>query len=455
MHHQISTSVLTLLLATPLLQAQGLQTITPPQGGKIVYGQVQGQTTESGAMGAVLRAIHNQFGSRPEVGKLFQVRGTQSVAAFFSVDKKNQGGGRRAGLLIVAKATTDHVEAAVVSDDESRFASNLGPMMKTLFAAWHPFSAAEQPGAGPAGPSGPAAALQKYVLPDRTASVDLPDGWKVQPGSAGGTIAVEGPNGEAANLGFTLLVHDLNNPRARQTYETVRRGGLRNTAYANALYYPMSGDMGRMFVDLVQMFRSHSQQPPATFQIAGVSPAPAPPSERCAHLTGNIDPQDGKGAREMNTVFCVTAPSPAAGIFLAILYHTAVPNALADRERATMAAVLGSYTQDQAAVQRMANAYAAPAIDAIHQVGRAAAAQAAAAHQRNDIQNSSVYQHWDSIDRRSKEFSNYQLGYSVIQDNQANAHGTFWNEDADALVRHDPQRYEYVNAPNFWKGIDY
>ena len=87
MHHQISTSVLTLLLATPLLQAQGLQTITPPQGGKIVYGQIQGQTTESGAMGAVLRAIHNQFGSRPEVGKLFQVRGTQSVAAFFSVDK--------------------------------------------------------------------------------------------------------------------------------------------------------------------------------------------------------------------------------------------------------------------------------------------------------------------------------------------------------------------------------
>jgi hypothetical protein len=58
----------------------------------------------------------------------------------------------------------------------------------------------------------------------------------------------------------------------------------------------------------------------------------------------------------------------------------------------------------------MANAYAAPAIDALHPVGRAASAQAAAAHQRNDVQNSSVYQSWDDMDKRSKEFSNYQFG---------------------------------------------
>jgi hypothetical protein len=103
----------------------------------------------------------------------------------------------------------------------------------------------------------------------------------------------------------------------------------------------------------------------------------------------------------------------------------------------------------------MANAYAAPAIDAIHAVGRAAAAQAAAAHERNDIQNSSVYQHWDSMDRRSKDFSDYLLGYTVVQDNSVNGHATLWNEDADALVRADPKRFEYVTAPNFWKGIDY
>ena len=159
--------------------------------------------------------------------------------------------------------------------------------------------------------------------------------------------------------------------------------------------------------------------------------------------------------KEMNTVFCATAPTPAAGIFLAIFDHTLVPNQLADKERATIGAILASFSVDTAAVQRMANAYAAPAIQAIHEIGKAAAAQAEAAHRSNEIHNSSVYQRWDDNDKRSKEFSNYQLGYSVILDNANNAHGTFWNEDADALVRHDPQRFEYVSAPNFWKGIDY
>jgi hypothetical protein len=59
------------------------------------------------------------------------------------------------------------------------------------------------------------------------------------------------------------------------------------------------------------------------------------------------------------------------------------------------------------------------------------------------------------MDKRSQEFENYQLGYTVISDSQNNAHGTFWNEDADALVKANPDRFEYVNAPNYWKGIDY
>src|ERR1700685_804197 len=66
-----------------LAQAQGgLKTIDNSQGGKIFYGQVEGQITEAGAMGTILQSIHKQFGDRPQVGKLFQVRGTQSVAAF-------------------------------------------------------------------------------------------------------------------------------------------------------------------------------------------------------------------------------------------------------------------------------------------------------------------------------------------------------------------------------------
>ena len=114
-----------------------------------------------------------------------------------------------------------------------------------------------------------------------------------------------------------------------------------------------------------------------------------------------------------------------------------------------------SFQVDQAVVQRQAGQIAAPAIAQIHAIGQASAAQAQAAHQREDIHNSSVYQHWDSMDKRSQEFENYQLGYAVVSDTQNTAHGTLWADDAAALVESNPDRFEYVSAPNYWKGIDY
>jgi hypothetical protein len=59
------------------------------------------------------------------------------------------------------------------------------------------------------------------------------------------------------------------------------------------------------------------------------------------------------------------------------------------------------------------------------------------------------------LNKRSKDFENYQLGYKVVHDLSNNAHGTLWNEDADFLVKHDALRFEYLNAPDYWKGIDY
>ena len=42
-----------------------------------------------------------------------------------------------------------------------------------------------------------------------------------------------------------------------------------------------------------------------------------------------------------------------------------------------------------------------------------------------------------------------------IEDRELNAHGTLWNQTADSLVRNNPDRYGYVDKPNFRKGIDY
>jgi len=446
------TLFLSLALVAVLAPAQGLKTINPPQGGKIVYGQVAGQTTEAGAMGAVLHSLHTQLGDRPQVGKLFQVHGTESVAAFFSVTKKNQGGAQIGGLIIVTKVTSDHVEAALVTDDAARFPKTLQPMMKTLFAAWHPLETARN--AGSSG-SVPPAQLHQITLQDRSASIGLPDGWHIVPNmSMMGTIVANGPAGETAELGITFLSSDTNNPFVQRTMQQLRAGQLRNTAYANATYYPYGQDLAKTFVYMIQTVRHKAGLPAATYNFASVTPVPGSAQERCVHLTGTGDMGDGKGPRELNGLYCATPPNRTGG-WLSEAYMTMAPMQVAAKERATLGAVMQSFSVNQSVVAAQSRQISGPVIAQIHAIGKAAADQAAAAHERNDIQNSSVYKHWDDMDKRSQEFENYQLGYSVISTTDHTAHGTFWNEDADALVKNHPDQFEYVSAPNYWKGIDY
>ena len=444
--------LLVVACATLVCAQSALKTIDNPKGGRIVYGPVDGQTTEAGAMGAVLRSLHNQYGDKPQVGKVFQVRGTNSVAAFFTLVKRNQGNMQVAGMIIATRASGDHVEAALVTDEAARFGSTINPMLTTLFSAWRP--AGDSRASQPAAAAGQAAPLRQIKLPDNSASVSLPEGWKVLPSSGMGTIMAEGPNGEAAALGFPYLASDTNNPSVRQTLNTLQRGGLRNTSYAQALYYPYGGDLGKTFIDLVQMKRSRQGLGPASIKISSETPAQFPPPWRCAHLIGQIDAQDGKGMREMNTVFC-SSPPGRFGSYMNLAYHTAVPVAFADRERATMGAILASFTPNEAVIRAQAGAIAAPAIAAIHEIGRQAAQQAANAHAAEDAHNRGVEKRWDAQDKQNQAFSNYLLDQTVIQDNDLHAHGTVWNQTADAMVRNDPQRYEYVATPNFWKGVDY
>jgi len=453
-HKLLLTSAPSLALSVFLACAtvacsQSLKTIDNPKGGKIVYGKVDGQNSEAGAMAAVLHSLHTQYGDRPQVGKVFHVRGTNSVAAFFTLVKRNQGNAKVAGMLIASKAS-DHVEAAVLTDDAARFGSTINPMLTTLFNVWHP--AGDSGGAAPAAASGQSAALQQYTLPDRSASVGLPQGWKVLPASGGGTILAEGPRGEAVALGFPYLANDTNNPSVQKTMATLRSGGLRNTSYAKALYYPYGGDLGKTFVDLVQMSRQHQGQEAVSIKIANETPVAG--AVRCAHLLGQIDPKDGKGVREMNTVFCTSPPGRFGG-YMNLAYHTAVPVALAGNERTTMGAILASFSVNNAVVRQQANAIAAPAIEQIHEIGRRAAQQAASAHAAEDAHNASVEKMWDERDKTNQGFSNYLLEQTVIQDNEKGTHSTEWNATADAMVKSNPQRYEYVPNQNFWKGVDY
>ncbi|MBV9762776.1 MAG: hypothetical protein JO340_19615 [Acidobacteriaceae bacterium] len=426
-----------------------LKTIDNPGGGKIVYGQVDGATTEPAAMGSILRSLHNQYGDRPQVGRFFQVRGTNSVAVFFTLVKHTQGDAHVAGMLIVSKTGADSVEAALVSNDAARLGSTINPMLKALFAVWHPG------GESASNPASAAAAAQLRTIPlqDNSASVGLPEGWNVTPQSGMGTIIAQGPNGEVVALGYPFLAIDLRNPRVAQT-QAWAQGAGRNTVYGRTLYYPYGADLGRTFVELNAMVRQKSGLQPPSIQIANETPAPSTAGSRCAHLTGQIDANDGKGPREMNLVFC-QGPLAPGGTYMNLAYYTSVPLPYADKERRTMGSILASFNVNQAVVSAQAGAIAKPAIDAIHEIGRRAAQQAADAHAIEDAHNRSVEARWDAQDKHNQAFSNYLLDQTVIQDNETNGHATVWNQTADALVRSNPQRYEYVETPNYLKGIDY
>jgi hypothetical protein len=437
-------------------RGQGLRTINPPEGGQITYGQVAGETTEAGAMGSILRNLHQRLGDRPRVGKLFDVRGSDSVAVFFSVTKKTQGGGQIAGELIVAKATTDHVEAALLTDDAARFSKSIGPMTRALFQVWHPMEAAR---AGGGGSSAPAAALHTVRLRDGSATIGLPDGWKLAPQmSQMGSVVAGGPNGESAEMGIAFNAMDPGNPTVQQTMRTVQNGGLRGTAYATASYIPYNAELPKTFEYQVQKMRREAGLQPALYAFWSVTPLGQGQSQgrgqRCAQFQGTVDFQDGKGKREMNTLYCAYAPNQF-GQWSSTACMTTVPMQLAAKERATLGAILESFQVDMAVVQRQANAIAKPEIDKIHEIGRRAAIQAQSAHEAEAIQQSSVYSRWDSADKRSQEFENYQLDYAVISNADHSAHGTVDADDAAYLVQQYPDKYEYVSAPNYWKGIDY
>jgi len=458
-HHRLVAllAFLTLTSATLRAPAQELKSIDPPAGGKIMYGQVAGQSTEAGAMGYILRNLHQNLGEKPQVGKLFDVKGTQSVAVFFSLSRHDQGAGKKplqiGGLIIATKVSTDHVEAALVSDEASRFPKTLNPMMKTLFTVWHPIPSGAPTSAG--GTSAPAAQLRQTTLPDNSASIGLPEGWQVAPRlSGGGTIIAFGPNGESAEMDTTFLAADPRNPSVQQTLQQLRNGRLQNTTYASAAYYQYGGDLSQAFVYMLQHMRHKNGLPEATYNFTSVTRMPADGQQTCVHMVGTGDMNDGKGPRELNAVYCETPPG-RFGNWMSEAYTTMAPQAVASRERATLAAIMQSFNVNMQVVQHQANRIAAPAIDQIHAIGRASVEQARNAHQMEDIHNSSVYQHWDSNDKRSQEFANYQLGYSVISTTDNQYHGTFWNEDADAIVKSHPDKFEYVNAPDYWKGVDY
>ncbi len=288
--------------------------------------------------------------------------------------------------------------------------------------------------------------------------IAIPNGWVVQ-GNGGTTFARESNYNAMINL--NLVRGATANPNYRPY------GGM-TAGMGVKMVYPANVDPVRGFPGLIKEFwRVNNQR--LEYRIASVEPIAGPPGQRCVHAIGhglllgaNKPPPPNiteKDYWEMEYLACTTAPNRMGDYTVAISTYEIDPR-FVDRYSATMAAILQSYQVNQAVVNQQANAIAAPAIAAIHQIGAQATARMKANDIANDQQHADWSQHEEDISRNGQGFSNYILDQTVIQDNNMYGngtigHGTVWNNQADALVKADPNRFEYVTVPNYWRGTDF
>ena len=281
--------------------------------------------------------------------------------------------------------------------------------------------------------------------------VMLAAGWQATPQSGGGTILAEGPNGEKLALGFPYLAHDPRDPRTQRMQRFAMSAAGRNTMYARNLYAPYGADLGRTLAELNAQASRVGAPSVAPVQVRQVQPTSSNGRARCAFLSGTTS---GGEPLQFEGTFCQGQQDSSAG-FMNLANLSFAPPQFAARDRVTLRAMLGSFQVNSSIVSEQAAALAKPTIDAIHEIGRQVDARIQASDQEMAERKAAFEEHNNVMDRTSQGFSNYILDKSVILDNQANTHGTEWNDTAAALVRSDPKRFEYVDTPGYWRGVDY
>ena len=176
---------------------------------------------------------------------------------------------------------------------------------------------------------------------------------------------------------------------------------------------------------------------------------PSPYETAAALVLGDFDANNGRGP--LVSSVRIGAMKPTGAQWALNVNRVSIPKQLADEEWPTVVAMVNSYRQNGAEIQRQTNIV----IQNIHDIGAAATARAEATSKANDRHNADVEARWDDNAKYNKSFENYQLDRTVVQDNDRNERGTAGYPLADALVRSNPNRFQYVQTQDLMKGVDY
>ena len=447
--------VLAMLIAAPVAAGaaeDALKFIHQPGGGEIVYGPVAGQATMASAMGLMLKTLHGHFGDRPQVGKFFHTKGSDTVATFFTVTAKNDAGKHIAGLVIVSMPPGSRPSAAVIYDDSQRFSKTANPMMKKLDEVWRVESAktaSGKSGQGTTAPmananAAPAAALRPTVFPDNSGSIGLPEGWKITFGQQG-TLIAAGPNSERFLVGLYIPILDSNNPQQRQMIQMETQGG-RVPLPGSYLAVPSGLDPFRTLQAISAQNSAKQHKPPSSIELISKQDL----GGNCYHFNLHTDDHDNKGVMFSSITMCIMPPF-MPGTYAVTINQIVLPEKLLNQENATLEAMYKSYRTNDAVM----NAESRQAIDNIHAIGQRAKIQAEASDAAWKVHQEGHQNQQDSQDRSNQGFSNYLLDQTVVQDSERSERGTLSNGYADALVKADPNRFQYVPTQDYLKGIDY
>jgi len=449
-------------------------TVIPAAPGEIIeYGAVPGAGTLAAAMGNVLSQIHQACGEKPAVGQVFSVKGTSTAGVFFTVVDHAQANRQLAGLVIAAQTGANQFQAGVVSDSADRFAQTANPMMQQLFGAWSPGvstatsggTAAPAQGSGGSAPAGAAPAsngpLHTVTAPDNSASVTVPAGWSVDKSSFDGALILHGANGEMLALMRQKAGIDPTNAWQR------RMAAARYQVYTpGSVLYAFRGDPAKEFAPLLQAWLQADGEASAQIQVQTSQAMPTAQGTYCASATGQLSPSGGSAIAFTSEV-CATMPDPQYGVYKTTLTLILIPLSLGNQDQNLVKAIILSYKPNQQVITQENNqllqakqqadqrtlAVSNAIVNQIRQTGAQATARYNATEAANDAQHAGYWAQQNTNAQQSAGFSNYLLDQSVVSNGAG--HATQWNSTANALVQSNPNKYQIVDTPNYWQGVDY
>jgi len=463
-----------------------ITTLDAAQGGKISYGTVAGATTQAAAMSKILIGVQNTCSEKPQIGKVFQFKGTKTIGVFFTVTDHSKGNKKVAGLVMSAASGPRQVEAALLFNDASRFGKTVNPMLQQLLSVWQPggqsaasgSSAGEQSASSGKRHSASSARLHTATASDNSASIGIADGWHLDPSSASSTMALRGPNGEHAVYNAMKSAVDPYNP---QQVQAVRYGIYKGSG---TMLYPYHPDLGKAYPELLQAWRRANNLAPAKLQVDRIQPLTG--AGNCVLVTGHID-ADGQGMKRLIDDICQTPPAQWGAYTITRTFNI-MTDAQSEREQDTVMAMFMSVKVNQQVMnqqmqQKLAQkqqsdqqwrAWGQQQSDRIRAQGEAAQKNFADRQAANDAQHAA---YWDQQNRNAAQhsdwnegqvnnarnaqgFDNYILDQNVVQNNNMYGtgevgHATLYNSMAEALVKTDPNRFEIVDTPDYWLGTDF